>query len=138
MAHMCVLPSLCVFDSIDSCACVSACASAPLRLVACPLKVCVSQNKIKGQLEQTATEIGFTLLQLIRPGIILGTPHTPMVLVYLAPLLQPLLPGWIRSTSVDDIAAGMLNAALRCIGKHCEGKQILHPDGYMAEAGRPL
>ena len=99
-----------------------------------------SYNKVKGELEEAVKDLmkdveGEGSLMIIQPSVILGTSHTPGFLAKLS-FLNLLLPGWLRFSTVDDIAAGMRDTALRAVGAKENGVRVLEVQDYMAEAGR--
>lgn len=69
--------------------------------------------RVKGESEAAVTSAGPAIVSIFRPGVIIGSRHTPGVLAAVLPLLAPLTPAKFRSIRTTEIARAMVAAALR-------------------------
>lgn len=69
--------------------------------------------RVKGEAEAAVMSAGPPIVSIFRPGVIIGSQHTPGVLAAVLPLLSPLLPAKFRSIRATQIARAMVVAALR-------------------------
>lgn len=73
-------------------------------------------NKVKGQLEQSLSELNFSSLTFVRPGLIAGEREefrlAEKVGLYILELLEPILPTSWRVNPAEHIAQALLEAAL--------------------------
>ena len=70
----------------------------------------------KIEIERTRDEVTVHLFTA-RPGVIIGSQHTPGVLAAVLPLLAPLTPAKLRPVRTTEIARAMVAAALQRPGK---------------------
>lgn len=90
--------------------------------------------RVKGEAEAAVTNEGPAIVSIFRPGVIVGSRHTPGVLAAVLPLLAPLLPAKYRSIRTNQIAQAMVAAALQPGLKSA----IYHyPEMMALIAGRP-
>ena len=73
--------------------------------------------RVKGESEAAVMNAGPPIVSIFRPGVIVGSQHTPGVLAAVLPLLAPLLPAKYRSIRTTQIAQAMVAAALRPLPK---------------------
>jgi len=69
--------------------------------------------RVKGESEAAVASEGPPIVSIFRPGVIIGSQHTPGVLAAVLPLLAPLTPAKFRSIRTTQIAQAMVAAALR-------------------------
>ena len=69
--------------------------------------------RVKGESEAGVVSHGPANVSIFRPGMIIGSQHTPRVLAVVLPLLAPLMPAKFRSIRTTEIAQAMVAAALR-------------------------
>jgi uncharacterized protein YbjT (DUF2867 family) len=69
--------------------------------------------RVKGESEAGVVSQGPPIVSIFRPGVIIGSQHTPRVLAVVLSLLAPLTPAKFRSIRTTDIAQAMVAAALR-------------------------
>ena len=89
-------------------------------------------NQVKGMAEDALVGLNFAgALRIYRPAFMLGTPHTPQWVVALSPFLNPLLPPKFRSSSMEQIAQGMLAEARIAWNSAVEpSTHVLHVPDY--------
>jgi uncharacterized protein YbjT (DUF2867 family) len=68
-------------------------------------------NRVKGESEQSVRASGPPIVSVFRPGMILGSPHTPWILAKALPLFGFVTPGKFKSIHVDQIAKAMIATA---------------------------
>jgi uncharacterized protein YbjT (DUF2867 family) len=69
--------------------------------------------RVKGESEAGVASEGPPVVSIFRPGVIIGSQHTPPVLAFALRLLAPLTPAKYRPIRTTDIAQAMVAAALR-------------------------
>lgn len=69
--------------------------------------------RVKGESEAAVVSEGPPLVSIFRPGVIIGSQHTPGILAAVLPLLAPLTPAKFRPIRTTQIARAMVAAALR-------------------------
>lgn len=69
--------------------------------------------RVKGESEAGVVSQGPPIVSIFRPGVIIGSQHTPRMLAAVLSLLAPLTPAKFRSIRTTDIAQAMVAAALR-------------------------
>jgi uncharacterized protein YbjT (DUF2867 family) len=69
--------------------------------------------RVKGESEAAVVSQGPPIVSIFRPGMIIGSQHTPRVLAAVLPLLARLTPPKFRSIRTTQIAQAMVAAALR-------------------------
>jgi uncharacterized protein YbjT (DUF2867 family) len=70
-------------------------------------------NRVKGESEQAVRANGPALVSVFRPGMIIGSQHTPWLLEKTLPLFSFVTPAKYRSISVKQIAQAMVATAKR-------------------------
>ncbi|MBB6093963.1 uncharacterized protein YbjT (DUF2867 family) [Povalibacter uvarum] len=89
--------------------------------------------RVKGESEAGVVSEGPPIVSIFRPGVIIGSQHTPRSLAFLLPLLAPLTPVKFRPIRTTEIAQAMVAAALR----PAAGNGIYHyPEMMALIAGR--
>ena len=68
--------------------------------------------RVKGESEEAAKDNGPAVVSIFRPGMIIGSQHTPWLLEKMAPALSLLTPAKYKSISVDQIARAMTATSL--------------------------
>jgi uncharacterized protein YbjT (DUF2867 family) len=69
--------------------------------------------RVKGESEAAVVSQGPPIVSIFRPGVIIGSQHTPGVLAAVLPLAAPLTPAKFRPIRTTQIARAMVAAALR-------------------------
>ena len=69
--------------------------------------------RVKGESEAAVVSQGPPTVSIFRPGMIIGSQHTPRLLAAVLPLFAPLTPAKFRSIRTTEIAQAMIAAALR-------------------------
>jgi uncharacterized protein YbjT (DUF2867 family) len=69
--------------------------------------------RVKGESEAAVVSEGPPLVSIFRPGVIVGSQHTPKALAVVLPLLAPLTPAKFRPIRTTQIAAAMVAAGMR-------------------------
>lgn len=69
--------------------------------------------RVKGEAEQAVQANGPQIVSIVRPFVIVGSPHTPAALAVALKLLSPLLPSAYRPISTQEIARAMVSLALK-------------------------
>jgi uncharacterized protein YbjT (DUF2867 family) len=69
-------------------------------------------NRVKGEAEEAVKAAGPAIVSIFRPGVILGSQHTPWLLAKALPLFSLMTPAKYRSIRVEQIARAMAAAAL--------------------------
>ena len=67
--------------------------------------------RVKGEAEEAVKAAGPAIVSIFRPGVILGSQHTPWLLAKVLPLFSFLTPAKYRSIKVEQIAKAMTAAA---------------------------
>jgi uncharacterized protein YbjT (DUF2867 family) len=68
--------------------------------------------RVKGEAEEAVKKAGPAIVSIFRPGVILGSQHTPWLLAKILPLFSFLTPAKFRSIKVEQIAKAMAAVAL--------------------------
>lgn len=68
-------------------------------------------NRVKGEAEEAVRASGPEVVSVFRPGMIIGSQHTPWLLEKALPLFSFVTPGKFRSISVEQIAKAMIATA---------------------------
>jgi uncharacterized protein YbjT (DUF2867 family) len=68
-------------------------------------------NRVKGEAEEAVKAAGPAIVSIFRPGVILGSQHTPWLLAKVLPLFSLLTPAKYRSIRVEQIAKAMTATA---------------------------
>ena len=68
-------------------------------------------NRVKGESEEAVRASGPAVVSVFRPGMIIGSQHTPWLLEKTLPLLSFVTPAKYRSIHVDQIAKAMIATA---------------------------
>lgn len=68
-------------------------------------------NRVKGEAEEAARAQGPEVVSIFRPGMIIGSRHTPWILEKTLPLFSFATPAKLRSITADQIAKAMVAAA---------------------------
>ena len=69
--------------------------------------------RVKGESEAGVTSQGPPIVSIFRPGVIIGSQHTPRMLAVALPLFALVTPAKYRSIRTTQIAQAMVAAALR-------------------------
>lgn len=69
--------------------------------------------RVKGESEAGVVSEGPPVVSIFRPGVIIGSQHTPPVLAVVLRLLAPITPAKYRPIRATEIAQAMVAAALR-------------------------
>ena len=69
--------------------------------------------RVKGESEAAVVKEGPPIVSIFRPGVIVGSQHTPAILAAVLPLLAPLTPAKFRPIRTTQIAEAMVAAALQ-------------------------
>jgi uncharacterized protein YbjT (DUF2867 family) len=69
--------------------------------------------RVKGESEAGVMSQGLPIVSIFRPGVIIGSQHTPRALAVVLPLLAPLTPAKYRPIRTTEIAQAMVAAAMR-------------------------
>jgi uncharacterized protein YbjT (DUF2867 family) len=69
--------------------------------------------RVKGESEAAVVKQGPPIVSIFRPGVIVGSRHTPGILAAVLPLLAPLTPAKFRPVRTTQIAEAMVVAALQ-------------------------
>jgi uncharacterized protein YbjT (DUF2867 family) len=77
--------------------------------------------RVKGESEAAVVSEGPPIVSVFRPGVIIGSQHTPRVLAAVLPFLAPLTPAKFRPIRTTQIARAMVAAAL-----HPEAKSAIY------------
>ncbi len=64
--------------------------------------------RVKGEAEAAVTRDGPPVVSVFRPGMIIGSQHTPWLLEKVLPVFSFATPKEYRSTTVDSIAQAMV------------------------------
>jgi uncharacterized protein YbjT (DUF2867 family) len=67
--------------------------------------------RVKGEAEEAVKENGPAVVSIFRPGMIIGSQHTPWLLEKVLPLFSFVTPAKYRSITVDQIAKAMTAAS---------------------------
>lgn len=89
--------------------------------------------RVKGEAEQAVKEAGPAVLSTFRPGLIIGSQHTPWLLEKVLPAFSFLTPAKYKSITVEQIAKAMVAASLN---KPAKSKVYYYPE--MIALGRGL
>jgi len=68
-------------------------------------------NRVKGESEEAVRANGPAVVSVFRPGMIIGSQHTPWLLEKVLPLFSFVTPAKYRSIRVDQIAKAMIATA---------------------------
>jgi uncharacterized protein YbjT (DUF2867 family) len=68
-------------------------------------------NRVKGESEEAVRASGPAVVSVFRPGMIIGSRHTPWLLEKALPLFSLVTPAKYKSISVDEIAKAMIATA---------------------------
>jgi uncharacterized protein YbjT (DUF2867 family) len=68
--------------------------------------------RVKGEAEEAVKQSGPPVVSIFRPGMIIGSQHTPWLLEKLLPVFSFATPARYRSITVDQIARAMIATAL--------------------------
>ncbi len=68
-------------------------------------------NRVKGESEEAVRAAGPAVVSVFRPGMIIGSQHTPWLLEMVLPLFSFLMPAKYRSIRADQIAKAMIATA---------------------------
>jgi len=68
--------------------------------------------RVKGESEEAVKAQGPAVTSIFRPGMIIGSRHTPWLLEKLLPMFSFVTPGKYRSITVEQIAKAMIATAL--------------------------
>jgi len=68
-------------------------------------------NRVKGESEEAVRASGPALVSVFRPGMIIGSQHTPWLLEKTLPLFSFVTPAKYKSISVEQIAKAMIATA---------------------------
>jgi uncharacterized protein YbjT (DUF2867 family) len=68
-------------------------------------------NRVKGEAEEAVKTHGPTIVSVFRPGLIIGSQHTPKIAEKVIPLFGFITPGKFKSITVDQIARAMVATA---------------------------
>lgn len=69
-------------------------------------------NRVKGETEEAAKQVGPEVISIFRPAMIIGSKHTPRVLEKILPLFSYITPKKMLSIKTSDIAKSMLACAM--------------------------
>ena len=69
-------------------------------------------SRVKGEAEAAVTSQGPAVVSIFRPGMIIGSRHTPWLLSAVLPLFALVTPARFRSIRTTEIAQAMVAAAL--------------------------
>jgi uncharacterized protein YbjT (DUF2867 family) len=73
--------------------------------------------RVKGESEAAVVSQGPPIVSIFRPGVIIGSQHTPKLLAAVLPLFAPVTPAKFRPIRTFEIAQAMVAAALRLPAK---------------------
>jgi uncharacterized protein YbjT (DUF2867 family) len=73
--------------------------------------------RVKGEAEEAVKESGPAVVSIFRPGMIIGSRHTPWLLEKVLPAFSFLTPGKYRSITVDQIARAMIATSMHAPAK---------------------
>jgi len=68
--------------------------------------------RVKGEAEEVVKASGPAIVSIFRPGMIIGSRHTPWLLEKVLPAFSFLTPGKYRSITVDQIAKAMVATSM--------------------------
>jgi uncharacterized protein YbjT (DUF2867 family) len=68
--------------------------------------------RVKGEAEDAVTRDGPAVISIFRPGMIIGSRHTPWLLEKVLPLFSFATPAKLKSITVDQIAKAMVATSL--------------------------
>jgi len=68
---------------------------------------------VKGEAEEAVKESGPAIVSIFRPGLIIGSRHTPWLLEKVLPAFSFVTPAKYRSITVEQIAKAMVATSLR-------------------------
>ncbi len=85
-------------------------------------------NRVKGEAEQAARASGPAVVSIFRPGMIIGSQHTPWLIEKTLPLFSSVTPAKYKSITVTQIAKAMVAAA----NGHPATSAVLHYPEMMA------
>ena len=68
--------------------------------------------RVKGEAEEAVRRSGPAIVSIFRPGMIIGSKHTPWLLEKVLPLFSAVTPLKYRSITVEQIAKAMIAASL--------------------------
>ena len=69
--------------------------------------------RVKGEAEEAVKESGPAIVSIFRPGLIIGSRHTPWLLEKMLPAFSFVTPAKYRSITVEQIAKAMVATSLR-------------------------
>ncbi len=69
--------------------------------------------RVKGEAEEAVKESGPAIVSIFRPGLIIGSRHTPWLLEKVLPAFSFVTPAKYRSITVEQIAKAMVATSLR-------------------------
>lgn len=84
--------------------------------------------RVKGEAEEAVKESGPAVVSIFRPGMIIGSRHTPWLLERVLPAFSFLTPAKYRSITVEQIAKAMIATSLNTPLK----SGVYHYPGMMA------
>ena len=64
--------------------------------------------RVKGESEEAVKASGLDVVSIFRPGLIIGSQHTPWLLEKILPAFSFVTPAKYKSISVDEIAKAMV------------------------------
>jgi uncharacterized protein YbjT (DUF2867 family) len=70
-------------------------------------------NRVKGEAEEAVKKNGPAVVSIFRPGMIIGSQHTPKLVAKLLPVFSFVTPGKYKSITVEQIAQAMVTTSLR-------------------------
>jgi uncharacterized protein YbjT (DUF2867 family) len=73
--------------------------------------------RVKGEAEEAVKEVGPPIVSIFRPGMIIGSRHTPWLLEKVLPVFSFATPAKYNSIAVEQIANAMIGAALNTPAK---------------------
>jgi uncharacterized protein YbjT (DUF2867 family) len=68
--------------------------------------------RVKGEAEEAVKESGPAVVSIFRPGMIIGSRHTPWLLEKVLPAFSFLTPAKYKSITVEQIASAMIATSL--------------------------
>src|SRR3569623_1030818 len=69
-------------------------------------------NRVKGEAEEAVTRDGPAVVSIFRPGMLIGSQHTPWLLEKVLPVFSFVTPKTLRSISAQQIAKAMVATSL--------------------------
>jgi uncharacterized protein YbjT (DUF2867 family) len=73
--------------------------------------------RVKGEAEEAVKKSGPAVVSIFRPGMIIGSQHTPWLLEKVLPVFSFLTPAKYRSITVEEIAKAMIATSLNTPAK---------------------